>query len=221
MEGKKDELSVKRVLIYVIGILFVSLGIVLCKKCGMGISPISCIPFVLADATSLTFGNWTTLFHFGNIVLQMILVKKLLDLKLWLQAPLAFVFGWVIDWLNQLILIDDSVLLWKIFALVFSIFFTALGMVCMLDMNLIQNPPDGTVKQIGILSGWDFGIVKITYDVICVFVSALISLMSLHRIVGLGIATVASAIFVGKAIQWIRFIIEKIALKGDVYNCHR
>lgn len=218
MKEKKEEFNIKRVLIYVIGILFVSLGIVLCKKCGMGISPISSIPFVLVYITPFTFGNLTTLFHFVNIILQMILVKNILDLKLWLQVLLAFVFGWVIDWFNKLIVIDDNVILWQIVALILSIFFTALGMVCMLDMNLIQNPPDGAVKQISILSGLEFGITKIAYDVTCVIISVSLSLLFLHKIEGLGVATIASAIFVGKTIQWIRLVITKKTSEHFTYT---
>lgn len=212
METKKEDLTIKRVLIYTIGIIFVSLGIVLCKKCDMGISPISSIPFVLSDIVPMTFGSLTTLFHFMNIIAQMVLMKKIDEPKIWLQVLLAFVFGWVIDGFNQLIIIDSRVMCYKIIALVFSIFFTALGMVCMLDMNLIQNPPDGTVKQISILSGWEFAVVKITYDVFCVIVSVLLSVMFLHRIEGLGIATIASAFFVGKTIQWIRIVMIRFKL---------
>lgn len=212
METKKEGLTIERVLIYTIGIIFVSLGIVLCKKCDMGISPISSIPFVLSDIVPMTFGSLTTLFHFMNIIAQMVLMKKIDEPKIWLQVLLAFVFGWVIDGFNQLIIIDSRVMCYKIIALVFSIFFTALGMVCMLDMNLIQNPPDGTVKQISILSGWEFAVVKITYDVFCVIVSVLLSVMFLHRIEGLGIATIASAFFVGKTIQWIRIVMIRFKL---------
>lgn len=204
MTDYNEKLTLKRIEIYIVGILFVSLGIVLCKKCGMGISPISSIPFVLADVTFLTFGNLTTLFHFVNIALQMILMRTIRDFRLWLQVLLAFVFGWVIDWMNRIIVIDNTVLLWQITALVLSIFFTALGMVCMLDMNLIQNPPDGAVRQISIMLDKELGTVKIIYDVCCVVISCLLGLTFLHRIEGFGIATIASAIFVGKTISWIR-----------------
>jgi uncharacterized membrane protein YczE len=215
MNVNRENLSVKRILIYLLGILTVSLGIVLCKKCGLGISPISSIPFVLSDALPLTFGNLTTLFHFINMIAQMLLTKKLLDPKLWLQALLAFVFGWVIDWLNQLIIIDDTVLAWQILALILSIFFTALGMVMMIDMNLIQNPPDGTVKQISMMLHIELGNVKIAYDVVCVVISILLGLVFLRRVTGFGIATIASAIFVGKTISWIRLAhttIRKMAI---------
>lgn len=204
MENKIERLTIKRIMIYIIGILFVSLGIVLCKKCGMGISPISSIPFVLSYVTPLTFGNWTTLFHFTNTILQMLLAKRWLDIKLWLQIPLAFCFGWAIDGFNYLIVIDNRVLFYQIIALILSVFFTALGMVCMLEMNLIQNPPDGTVKQISIMIKKDIGTVKIGYDVICVLVSIFVSLVFLHKIEGFGLATIVSAIFVGKTVNWIK-----------------
>lgn len=204
MNVNGEKLSAQRILIHLLGILFVSLGIVLCKKCSLGISPISSIPFVLTDITSLTFGNLTTLFHFVNIAAQMLLTKKLFDPKLWLQVPLAFVFGWIIDWCNNLIVVDDTLLLCQILALALSIFFTALGMVMMIGMNLIQNPPDGTVKQISVMLDTELGNVKVVYDVACVIISILLGLLFLHQIKGFGVATIASAIFVGKSISWIR-----------------
>lgn len=208
MNGEK--LHAKRILTYLLGILSVSLGIVLCKKCGLGVSPISSIPFVLTDITSLTFGNLTTLFHFLNTAVQMLLMRRLLDPKLWLQIPLAFVFGGLIDWLNSLILIDDTILAWQLLSLALSIFFTALGMVMMIDMNLIQNPPDGTVKQLSILWNKSLGTVKIIYDVTCVLISVLLGLLFLHQPRGFGIATIVSAVFVGKTIGWIRLALRAV-----------
>lgn len=206
----KEKWSLNRIFIYLLGIMSVSLGIVLCKKCGLGISPISSIPFVLTDILPLTFGNLTTLFHFTNTAAQMLLTKKLFDWKLWLQVPLAFIFGWVIDWFNNLIVIDNTVLVWQLTALILSIFFTALGMVMMIGMDLIQNPPDGTVKQISLLVHMELGKIKITYDVACVAISVLLGLLFLHQIKGFGIATIASAIFVGKSIGWIRLALGAV-----------
>lgn len=204
VEQEKEVSLYKRSLIYVIGIFFVSLGIVLCKKCGMGISPISSIPLVLSYVTPLTFGMLTSLFHFVNTALQMILSKNMWNVKIWFQIPLAFVFGWVIDWLNGMIRLENMGLVMQIAALFGSVFFTALGMVCMLDMNLIQNPPDGTVRHLSLLLRKDLGTVKIGYDLVCVISSVLLSIVFLGRVEGFGIATVISALFVGKTIGWIR-----------------
>ena len=66
-----------RLCVYALGIWLVSFGIVLCKKCGFGISPISCIPFVLEKLLPVSFGTLTMLFHLVNILLQMILTTLL------------------------------------------------------------------------------------------------------------------------------------------------
>ena len=43
-----------RILIYCLGLMVVSLGIVLCKKSALGISPISTVPYALEQALPLT-----------------------------------------------------------------------------------------------------------------------------------------------------------------------
>lgn len=211
-----------RLCVYALGIWLVSFGIVLCKKCGFGISPISCIPFVLEKLLPVSFGTLTMLFHLVNILLQMILtpclpsgsrrgriflqsiIPGITDPRLLMQVPVAFLFGWIIDFLQKQIVIDESQIVMRIVALVLSVFFTALGMVCMVDMNFVQNPPDGCVKLISIRKNKEFGRVKMGYDLTCVAVSALIGLVFLHKLAGIGIATVVSAVFVGRAVSWIR-----------------
>lgn len=209
-----ESIMKKRLGIYMIGIIMVSLGIVLCKKCGMGISPISSIPFVLVYLTPFTFGTLTTMFHLLNTATQMILAKRFKDPFIWLQIPLALMFGIVIDFFNRIIVIDNTVLIAQILSLLFSVIFTAAGMVCMLDQNLIQNPPDGTVKLLSGISGKTLGNTKTAYDICCVIVSAAISLVGLHELKGFGIATIVSAVFVGRMIGWIRkgqdFILSRV-----------
>lgn len=85
-----EKIERKRLVIYLLGMVCVSLGIVFCAQCGLGISPISGIPFVLKEILPLTFGQLTMLFHFVNIGFQMTLLKKVRDGKILLQIPVAF-----------------------------------------------------------------------------------------------------------------------------------
>lgn len=62
--------------IYIAGIILVSLGIILCVKCELGVSPISSVPYVLGYVTPLTFGTLTMLFHFCNSMIQYVLEKN-------------------------------------------------------------------------------------------------------------------------------------------------
>ena len=77
-------------------------------------------------------------------------------------------------------------------------------MVCMINMQLVQNPPDGTVHLLSRKTGIEMGKVKIVYDVIMMSGSVVFSLVAFGKMVGLGIATIASAIFVGKTVSWMQ-----------------
>ena len=193
----------KRVLSFLAGMIFVSLGIVLCKKCSMGISPVSSIPYVLSLALPLTFGRFTMLFHFVNTIGQMILQKKV-TVKLALQFLLSFGFSFTIDLLDGWIRVDSSLLLWCTVSLLLSIFFTALGMVIMFRADLVQNPVDGFVKQVAEMTKRPVGTIKIYYDCSCVLISLALSFLFLHQLKGFGIATIVSAIFVGKCVGWLK-----------------
>lgn len=189
---------VKRVVIYVCGLFMVSLGIVLCKKCNLGISPISSIPFVLELITRIPFGTLTMLFHLVNITLQLFLVRSVWDMKILLQIPVAVLFGRVINMMQYIIEIDDTKFINQWLALVLSILFTGLGMACMLNMHLVQNPPDGLVSEVARIRKLEFGRVKVVYDMITLVISILLGGVFLHRISGIGAGTVVSALAVGK-----------------------
>lgn len=204
--------------IYVTGILCVSLGIVLCVKSKLGISPISSVPYVLEFILPLSFGTLTMLFHLINSLLQYVLERKLLNVKIMLQVPVAVLFGFAIDSLQSIIDFDLQSMTLKLVVLALSVFFTALGMTLMINMKLVQNPPDGTVNLIGTMFKKDIGKVKVAYDVVCVIVSLAISLVFLRRVEGFGIATVVSAVFVGRTLSLLQRNVGKLLRNLVLYN---
>ena len=191
-----------RIVIYCLGLATVSLGIVLCKKSALGISPISTVPYSLEQALPLTFGQLTMCFHFVNTAIQLVMNKDRKNIwKLLMQVPVAFAFSVVIDWFGEIIRIDSTVLGWQIASLILSVPVAALGLLLMVHMDLFQNPPDGTIKAISLRSGKELGTVKNLYDCSCVVLSVIISLLLYHRIVGFGVATVVSALGVGRCVK--------------------
>lgn len=203
-----------KVSIYLLGILLVSLGIVLCKKSALGISPVSSIPLIMNKLIPLSFGTTTMLFHLINIFLQMCLLKKIIDIKLLMQIPLAIVFGKVINWIQNLIVFWEDIILNQYLALIYSVIFTAAGMVCMIRMQLIQNPPDGLVKVLSQKTKIELGKMKIIYDWSAVAISSVVGFIVFRYPVGFGIGTIVSAIFVGKTVTWMQKVWDKV-LKND------
>lgn len=193
--------NIYRLGIYIIGMIFVSLGIVLCVKCELGVSPISSVPYVLGYLTPLTFGTLTMLFHFLNSIVQYILEKRLINVKVLLQIPVAFLFGVIIDFFKNIMSFQAENLIFKISLMIMSIIFTALGMHFMLSMKIVQNPPDGTVNILAHLLSKNVGKIKVNYDIIMVVASVAIGFIFQQDLKGFGIATVLSAIFVGKTLS--------------------
>lgn len=144
------------------------------------------------------------LFHLVNIAIQYVGEKKIENLRVLLQIPVAVLFGWLIDLIKKIMNFQVSGLVLQVILLVFSIFFTALGMACMIEMHLVQNPPDGTVALLSTRTGTEIGKVKIIYDIVVTILALVISLVVLKRAEGFGLATIASAIFVGRTLTVIR-----------------
>ena len=192
--------------VYIAGMIFVSLGIVLCVKCELGVSPISSVPYVLGYLTPLSFGTLTMLFHLFNSIIQYILEKKLVNIKVLLQVPVAFLFGIIIDFFKNSMSFNAENVIFKIVLMIMSIIFTALGMHFMLSMKLVQNPPDGTVNILAHLLNKNIGTVKVCYDIIMVIISVILGFIFLHDLKGFGIATIFSAIFVGKTLTLMKKI---------------
>ena len=205
MQQKNRGLLV-RIVNFVVGIWIVSLGIVLCVKCGLGISPISSVPYVLSLASSLTLGTWTMLFHFANTAAQYVMEKKKWNPAVLLQIPMAFLFGWTIDFLKQALKFPVSNVVMQILCLAGSIFFTALGMLLIFRADFVQNPPDGTVKDISRKIGMETGKVKIIYDCSMCVLSIVLSLVLFRQVKGIGIATIASAILVGRTLTLLKHV---------------
>lgn len=188
----------KRIGIYLLGMVTVSTGIVLCALCGLGISPISSWPYILADVLPFSFGTLTMMFHLVNIVFQYLLEKNLVNIRVLLQIPVAVAFGAMIDVIKGMITVNTNSIICQIIALMLSVFLTALGMVLIINMDMIQNPPDGCVKAISEKTGIEMGNMKLLYDFFMVITSTIVGYLLLGDFRGLGIATIVSAIFVGK-----------------------
>lgn len=146
------------------------------------------------------------LFHFANTAAQYVMEKKKWNPAVLLQIPMAFLFGWTIDFLKQALKFPVSNVVMQILCLAGSIFFTALGMLLIFRADFVQNPPDGTVKDISRKIGMETGKVKIIYDCSMCVLSIVLSLVLFRQVKGIGIATIASAILVGRTLTLLKHV---------------
>lgn len=211
-------IQVRRFLIYLVGMVVLAFGIVLCAQCNLGTTPISSIPYVMTRFTPLTFGALTSLHHFANIAVQYALDRKLWNPRVLLQLPECLLFGALVDAVGTLVPYSPTAFPAMVALMVASIFLIAAGTVLMVSMNLIPNPPDGCVRLITEKVHGDMGVVKRFYDITMVAVAAVLDLVLFQDLYGLGIASLVSMFCVGKLISMLqkRFGHTLIALReGD------
>ncbi len=192
--------KVIRILIYIIGLGILSLGVVLNAKTGLGVSAINSIPYVISTITGTTLGNNTIIVYVIYIIIQFILIGKNVKWIVLLQLPCTILFGKYTDFFNQRILIEPTSLYVSFLLLAAAIILTALGVVLTINMRIVPNAPDGLVQEFAIKIKKDFGFAKNVFDIFCILVSLTISLIIERRVIGIGIGTVLSAIFIGRVI---------------------
>ena len=198
---------IKRFIVFVVGMNVLAIGIILNTKSLLGVGSINTLPYALANILSVSLGTMTTMVYLVFIIIQLILLKRF-DLQVIIQLPFSFIFGYLIDFYDLFFSYEPSAFYMQIVILIIAIVLTALGAFLMVLGDIVLNPADGLVHTIGKVTNKDFGFVKNIADLVFIVLTVVICLVTKGYILGIGIGTVVSAIFIG------RFV----ALYQNIYN---
>ena len=198
---------IKRFIVFVVGMNVLAIGIILNTKSLLGVGSINTLPYALANILSVSLGTMTTMVYLVFIIIQLILLKRF-DLQVIIQLPFSFIFGYLIDFYDLFFSYEPTAFYMRIVILIIAIVLTALGAFLMVLGDIVLNPADGLVHTIGKVTNKDFGFVKNIADLVFIVLTVVICLVTKGYILGIGIGTVVSAIFIG------RFV----ALYQNIYN---
>lgn len=201
-------MMIKRLIIYVLGVLILGFGIVLNTKTGLGVAAINSVPYALSQMTSLTLGNWTPILYCVFIICELIIYKKI-DIKVILQFPFSYVMGMILDFYNTYITFVPAHMGQSFLLLCIAIILTALGAYLVVSMDLVPNPADGMVNALSYLSHQEFGQVKWIFDCLMMSLTILMTWIMTHHVIGIGIGTIISALCVGRCIQFYQRMMGK------------
>ena len=182
-----------------VGICINSLGIALITKAALGTSPISSLPYVLSFRFPLSLGQFTFLMNLLFILLQILLLRRNFPPIQLLQLVVNIIFSACIDWgMALLAWFEPLSLVGKLLSLLLGCAVLALGISIEVAPGVLMVPGEGAVSALAQVSGKRFGIVKICFDVTLVSIALILSLLFFHRLQGLGLGTVVSALLVGR-----------------------
>lgn len=200
----KKEL-VKRYLLFIISLFFSALGVAFTKHGELGVSPISSVSNVLSCKFDfLSIGVWLIIWNCILILGQILILKKKFQLIQLLQIPLSFLFGYFTDLgMRAVSWIPTDLYFMKISMVLVGIIILGFGISLSVIANVIMNSGEAFVKAISDTIHKQFGNVKIAFDIICVVIAVLLSLLLFNfNIVGTREGTILSALLVGVVVKF-------------------
>ncbi len=215
----KKELA-KRYILFIIGLFFAGVGVAFTKHGALGVSPISSVANVMSfKFTFLSMGNWLIIWNCVLILGQILILRKEFKLYQLLQVPLSFLFGYFTDfgmWLVKFIPLSNYFL--KLLMLFIGICVLAFGIALSVIANVIMNSGEAIVKAISDKTHKEFGNVKVVFDISCVTLSIILSLIFFKgKIVGTREGTIISAVLTGFVVKFflkpLKNPIEKLLTK--------
>lgn len=213
----KQNYNFYRIIFYVLGCVFLALGITLSTKTGLGVSPIISIPFAISSIWHLNFATMTFVVYSILVVIEFILRHPCYHFADLLQIPFSLVFSLLLNFFGKIITMSFPQLWQNLFLLIAAISFTGIGAAMMVNMRFIPNPADGLAHTIGEVSNKGMGIGKNIIDFSSVGISCLLGLIFTQKLPGIGIGTIIAMIGVGRVIAIFNYFFKaKMIVQANI-----
>ncbi len=208
--SKKE--TAKRYILFVISLFFSALGVACTKSGELGVSPISSVANVLSyKFPVLSMGSWLIFWNCVLIVGEIVILRKNFKPIQLLQVPLSFVFGRFTDfgmWIVSFIPVNTYPV--RLMMVIVGIAILGFGISLSVIANVIMNAGEAFVKAIADTTEKKFGNVKIAFDIFCVTLSIVMSLIFFNfKIVGTREGTIISAILTGTFVKLFTKLLSK------------
>ena len=217
----------------ILGLFIMALGISLSVKADLGVTPISCVPYIYSLVVPFSLGELTIFMNAVFILLQIAILRRKYRYIQLIQLLAVILLGYFIDFTLYLISgINPTTYLEQLLILLISCAFIALGVFLFVKANITYIPGDGLLVVISQTFKKDFGTVKICFDCSMVMIGVVSSFLFLHKLAGVREGTILAALIVGLLVK----LYGKISLllarkflrienhrlpqgKGNAFNC--
>lgn len=204
MLNKKEETSslpvIRGELALLLVVIINSFGVVLMLHSGSGISAISSVPYAFSDVfPKVSLGTWTYIFQ-GLLVLTLMIMRKKFVAPYLFSFIVGFAFSEMLDvhelWIQAL----PTTILDRIAYFIISYLLLCIGIALSNRCGLPIIPTDLFPRELSDITKVKYSRIKISFDVICLATTALMTGLILGYLDGLGIGTILAAFTMGKVI---------------------
>ena len=197
-----------RYAVFIIGLYFLTLGVVLIIRSSLGTSPISSFSYVLSLNTPLTLGMATFILNMLLIAGQFWFLRGIGTrrdyMEIMMQIPFSLLFSAFLD-INMYLFrgMTPESYAGALAFLAVGCLIQAFGVVLEIKPNVVAMSGEGFVKYAARRFGKDFGRVKVMVDVGLVLLAVVTSLAMTHSILGVREGTLVAALGVGLLVSFI------------------
>ncbi|MCL6605690.1 MAG: hypothetical protein K6T94_22740 [Paenibacillus sp.] len=214
MKGYMNKVDPKRLIIMVLGNVFLGMGISIFKLSGLGNDPFSGMVMALADSSGIAYANFIILVNLVLFVIEYITGKKFIGAGTFVNAILL---GYIATffhstWLN---LLGEPQLLWQ------RVIIVAIGVVvCSFGVSMYQKSDVGISPYDSLSLIMKKNFPKISYFWHRIFTDALCALICFLAGGIIGLGTLVSVFGLGPIIHFfdVNFTEKLLAKKGPKAN---
>ncbi len=208
----------KRFLVYLAGLYLMAMGVVFSAESALGVSPVGSLANVLyrigLDAGAPDFinlGNCTIAIYVLYLIVEAILLRKEFKPFMMLQLVASILFGQLVNLAGVMLsfLPEPGNYAVKMLYLLCSIPLVAAGVMLYLSPNILPTPGDGMSLAIAKVTGKPLGTAKTIFDCSMLSISAVVSLVYFHKLVGVREGSVICALLVGFVLEQFRRPFQK------------
>ena len=190
-------------------VLINSLGVVLMLYSGSGISAISSVPYAFSEVfNKISLGTWTYIFQ-GLLVLSLMIMRKKFVAPYLFSFVVGFAFSEMLDVHEMWIGVLPTAIGYRVLYFIISYLLLCIGIAFSNRCGLPIIPTDLFPRELAQITGISYPKIKISYDVICLLTTAILTFLFLGQIRGLGIGTIMAAFTMGKSIGMIGNILDR------------
>ena len=181
-------------------IIINSLGVVLMLYSGSGISAISSVPFAFSKVLpNFSLGTWTYIFQ-GLLIASLMVLRKRFVFQYLFSFLVGFVFGELLDVHELWIGVLPETLFCRVVYFIVSYLLISLGIALSNRCCLPVIPTDLFPRELANITGIHYTKIKISFDVICLAITAGMTGIFLGHLEGLGVGTILAAFTMGKVV---------------------
>lgn len=150
------------------------------------------------DFSQVSFGQLTIIWNVLLIVGQIVILRRDFKLVDFLQVPVSIFFGVCLDVFSALLSsVTASIAVQSFALLLLGIVALALGISFTVLSNSVMNCGEAFVRALSDKFGWNFGHVKVGFDLSLVLLAGLCSVVLMGDIEGVGVGSLIAAAVTG------------------------